>query len=166
MGCPVGLCCVPDRRVRMPSSSEAAQAERFQPLAGLAAYAIPGSGYLVLGETRRAVAVFIGIALLMTLGLLIGGLDVVDRVEDRWWFLPQAGGGPAVFAVDWLHQRLKADPTSGLVRSVGRVNEVGTLFVVMAGMVNAIAVIDCVWHAPRVRRRGGDRRVGRAVAGS
>ena len=34
-------------------------------------------------------------------------------------------------------------------QSIGRVNEVGSLFVALAGMLNLIVLLDVGWHAPR-----------------
>ena len=129
--------------------------ETFQPVAMVLAYLVPGAGYLWFGQRSRALYFFLGVAGLLVGGLLIGGLDVVDRDNDGWWFLVQAGAGPASFGLD----RIRAGMVGGaLVPSVGKVNEVGTLFVVMAGLLNLLAVIDCAWHAPR--GASGDRRGG------
>ncbi len=116
--------------------------ETFQPVAAALAYALPGLGYAWLGQYRRAALFAAAILALIAAGTLIGGLDVIDRTNDKWWFLPQAGAGPLVFVLDALRARLAT------TTSVARVNEVGTLYVVMAGMLNAIAVVDCLWHRP------------------
>jgi hypothetical protein len=131
-------------------------------------------------------------------GLLIGGVDVVDRQEDFVWFLGEALVGPAAFGVDAYHQHmLKAydpeklargilvkrsahpdetrivekrdvyDPALRTTRSmevptfrlqapgerppnsksVGRVNELGTLFCTITGMLNLICIIDALFRA-------------------
>lgn len=119
--------------------------ETFQPAAAVLALAFPGLGYLYLRQPTRALYLAVGVLGLVVLGAFIGGIDVVDRQADFWWFIPQAGIGPLAFFIDWLrHGPLAAD----IVPSISRVNEVGTLYVVMAGMTNAIAVIDCAWHEP------------------
>jgi hypothetical protein len=117
--------------------------EIFQPTAAVLALVFPGLGYLYLRQPTRAAYLALGVLGLVVAGIFIGGIDVVDRQADFWWFIPQAGIGPLAFFLDWLrHGPLAAS----LVPSVSRVNEVGTLYVVMAGMTNAIAVIDCAWH--------------------
>jgi hypothetical protein len=132
---------------RGPDAVTRSQPETFQPIAAALAFALPGLGYAWLGETRRALTFGAAVLALIAAGCLIGGLDVVDRVNDRWWFLPQAGAGPIVFVIDAVRARL------GAATSVARVNEVGTLYVVMAGMLNAIAVVDCLWRrAPAPER--------------
>ena len=140
--------------------------ETFQPVAAVLAYLIPGAGYLVLGQRTRALWVFVGVMGLILAGTLIGGIDVIDRHRDNpvdgdpWWFIPQAGAGPLIFAIDWVREtKLKEQITP----SIGRVNEVGTLYVVMAGMLNLIAVVDCAWHRPPPRRRPGATPAGGAA---
>lgn len=143
--------------------------ETFQPIAGALAVCVPGAGHLWLGRPRRALMIFLGVAWLFVGGLLIGGVDVVDREEDFWWFVGQAGVGPAAFGVNAWHQRLKADdPPVGAggewfehneparTRSLGHPNEIGALWATIAGMLNAIVVIDAFWNAPARRRRRGE----------
>lgn len=119
--------------------------EILQPTAAVLALAFPGLGYLYLRQPTRALYLAIGVLGLVVLGTFIGGIDVVDRRADFWWFIPQAGIGPLAFLIDWLRSGPLAP---SVVASISRVNEVGTLCVVMAGMTNAIAVIDCAWHEP------------------
>lgn len=79
--------------------------------AGLLAIAFPGAGHLYLRQTRRGVLAAVGVLGLFLGGMLIGGVDVIDRREDKWWFLGQAIVGPLAFAVDSYHQHaLKAYP--------------------------------------------------------
>lgn len=151
----------------------------FQPLAGVLAAVLPGLGHAFLGDPKRGLLVFAGVMGMFMGGLLIGGIDAVDRVEDKWWFVLQAGVGPTAFAVDAVHQNYfkvrevvngRERVRSGLPdpagnggeparnrKSLGRVNEAGALYAAMAGMLNAIAVIDALWH---VRRPRGARREG------
>lgn len=136
--------------------------EFFQPVAGILAIALPGLGYLWFGQKLRAVYVFVGVMGLFFCGILIGGIDVVDRKEDKWWFLLQSGVGPTALVVNHVHQTnfrtarghtMHPDPDrneGGLpprnLKSVGRVNEVGMLMAALAGMMNMIAIVDCCWH--------------------
>lgn len=151
---------------RLASSAPPAP-ERFEPVAGLLAIALPGAGHLYLGERRRAALIAGGILGLFVAGLLLGGIDVVDRREDRVWFLAQAMVGPIAFLADYVHQEhLKVKemgPGGRLVyrsatpqerrsggvyasRSVGRMNELGTLYTAIAGMLNLIAILDAMFH--------------------
>jgi len=144
--------------------------ERFNPIAGVLAYLLPGLGHWYLGEARRGVLIAVGVFWLFFGGVLIGGIDSVDRVEDKWWFVGQAGTGPVAFAVDLAHQtqfKLVDDngrpyspppgPDSRADKSIGHANEIGSLFGAIAGMLNIMCVIDALWR-PRPERRSGIRR--------
>ena len=159
----------------------------FQPVAGAMAAILPGLGYVWYADVKRAIYVGVGVLGLFLCGLLVAGIDAVDRAEDKWWFLLQAGVGPTAFVVDHFHQtqfktaaptgrRAMPPPVPGGAggrqanKSVGRVNEAGMLMAALAGMLNIIAVIDCAWHAPiNKRRRTSENvtlRVGAATTGS
>jgi hypothetical protein len=146
----------------------AAPDETLQPVAAVAAAALPGLGHMVLGEVRRGVLILVGVLGLFFGGMFIGGIDVIDRREDFWWFVGQAGVGPVAFGVDWAHQNMIKvedsaapggrrspwpDENPKARKSLGRLNELGALFATLAGLLNVIAIIDAAWHTPR--RRGG-----------
>ncbi|PHQ79196.1 MAG: hypothetical protein COB69_08420 [Phycisphaera sp.] len=122
----------------------------FRPVAGLAAFVLPGLGHVVLGLPRRGAMVALGVVGLFVTGLLIGGLDAVDSRDDRWWFMAQSLTGPMAFGVDWLHYWLRAE--GSVVQGVGRMNEIGMLSCALAGLMNLIAAIDALF--PPMRRRG------------
>ncbi len=153
--------------------------QEFQPVAGVLAVILPGLGHFYLGHIRRGLGVLGGVMGLFLGGMFIGGIDVIDRQEDKWWFVLQAGVGPIAFAVDAVHQKqfkipdvqggrvvrrtASPDPSDNPGdqparnrKSLGRVNEVGSLYIALAGMINAIAVIDALWNMPARRRREGD----------
>lgn len=77
-------------------------------LIAVAGWVLPGLAHALLGDRRRGAIV--GCALLSTFvtGLLIGGIDVVDRRHDVLWFT--VGGqcmiGPLAFGVDAIHNLL------------------------------------------------------------
>lgn len=95
--------------------------ERFQPVALLLAWIVPGLGHWYLGFKRRAWRITLGVVGLFMGGLLVGGIDSVDstlfykrllgpqnppeRVDgDMVWFLGAMFAGPGAFAVDLAHQ--------------------------------------------------------------
>lgn len=149
--------------------------EVLQPAAALLAWLLPGLGYVYLGDRRRAAAVGLSILGLFTGGVFIGGIDVVDRAEDKWWYVLQVLNGPVAIAADYAHQNYfkmsvtgfrggtqrvtppppapGSGPPPKYSKSLARVNEAGTLYTAMAGMLNLIAVLDCLWHRPPARRR-------------
>lgn len=102
----------------MPKTSE----DQMNLTAGILGLLFPGAGHLYLRQTRRGVLAAIGVLGLFLGGLLIGGIDVIDRKEDKWWFLGQALVGPLTFAVDYYHQNhLKAYPLDAAEVASGRV---------------------------------------------
>lgn len=127
------------------------QPDSFQPLAGILAILLPGLGYFALKQPKRALLTAIPILALILMGLLIGGLDVVNRADAYWWFLVQCGIGPLALLLNHLRESLAA--ANALSPALAKVNEVGTLCIVMAGMLNLIAIIDCFFHATTTERR-------------
>ncbi|MEM1424631.1 MAG: DUF6677 family protein [Planctomycetota bacterium] len=121
-----------------PAKTNSAPANGLDPGAGVLALLVPGMGYVVRSERGRAVRLVVGLGVLTVLGLLIGGLDAVDREKDFYWFWAQAGLGPLAWGLVWLRAGFGGAP------SIGWANEIGRLFVVLAGMCNAIAVLDCL----------------------
>ncbi|MHC4996569.1 MAG: DUF6677 family protein [Planctomycetota bacterium] len=118
------------------------------PIALTLAWVFPGLGHAYIGETQRAVTLAVTLVTLFTAGLLIGAIDVVDRQNDHLWFVGQAMFGPAAFAVDKtrasLEEKSYIDPTpqSPYHRCIGRVNEIGTLYTTLAGVLNLLAILD------------------------
>lgn len=156
----------------------------FEPVALLAGVVFPGAGHMARGEVKRGLAACSGVLGLFLGGMLIGGIDVVDRREDQFWFIGQALVGPLAFGVDYYHQNhLKVvdqrqgkpylrtayptegrDPKTGKpvlggtppnTKSVSKVNELGMLSCCLAGMLNLIVVIDAGWPTRRSRKGGG-----------
>ena len=163
-------------------------AERMpaRPEAAVLAWLVPGLGHLYVGHRRRGVLIMVATALLLAGGVLIGGPDVVDRRNDRLWFIAQSGCGPVVFALDALRERISpgqsydfsprartddrqryADEDPEMRRmlrraSIGHVNEIGTLYIALAGLMNLVVVLDFFnphrLPSPRERAaREGDR---------
>lgn len=112
----------------------------------------PGLGHISIGQKRRGLLVMFGVLFLVVVGILVGGIDAVDRVEDRLWFYAQGLCGPVVFAIDLLNQNyIKNLPPEKLLQATGlaRVNEMGTLFVALAGLMNLVVILDALHFAPR-----------------
>jgi hypothetical protein len=147
---------------------------QFNALAMVLAWVLPGLGHISLGDRRRGLLIMAGTLFLFFGGMLIGGLDVVDRRNDRLWFLAQAGCGPVAFVADFANARLlqsgrigtlyragssrSAKPPVSSFSGLSHVNEYGTLFGALAGMMNVIVIMDAATRAPRPFRV--DRRAG------
>ncbi len=144
----------------------------FDPIAGVLALALPGAGHLIQRKYKRAFYVAVGILGLYFGGLLIGGLSVVDRQsprsETRISFIAQAFVGPIAFATDYIHQSsfktlnrrvdARGNPLPPVIAppgqnrmdlSLGKVNEIGVLYTVIAGMLNFIVFLDALLPSAR-----------------
>jgi hypothetical protein len=141
------------------------------PLIALAGWIVPGAGYFLIGERRRAVVVAVTIVLLFLGGLLIGGIRVIDvpgfddtglarMRDDRWtlttapvaeiankpWYVPQIFAGPLTLGasrVSLSAARRGVDP------SHARLRDIGTLYTAVAGMLNLMVLIDAAHRAAR-----------------
>ncbi|MHC4415059.1 MAG: DUF6677 family protein [Planctomycetota bacterium] len=150
---------------------------QFTPYAAFLAWLWPGLGHVSLGHRRRGLLVMLGVLFLFLSGVLIGGIDAVDRKDDRLWFLAQALCGPIALAVDYVNQtQLKTLPDDWVDRymqddpeiisrlgrkSLGRVNEMGTLYSALAGLMNLVAILDALQRTPA---RSGQRQRRSAAA--
>jgi hypothetical protein len=167
----------PARAPNRQAEAEYSAPEQFEPVALVLAAVLPGLGHLYLGRRARAGLIAVGVLGLFFGGMLIGGISVIDRRDNPIWFAGQAMVGPIAFGVDHVHQTyfkvrdrgvlrsanpdeardpvtaapVHAGPGQGppYIKSLGRVNELGTLFATIAGMLNLIVVIDAAWHARR-----------------
>lgn len=130
----------------------------FNFLAPILAWVFPGLGHWVLGHRRRARLIATGICIMYVSGLLIGGLDVVDRRGDRLWYYGQFLAGPVTPIIDvWRARHFTPDTPEAKVNhafptpSFSHTNEIPTLFTTIAGMLNLLAILD-VLVLPRHRQ--------------
>mgnify|MGYP001589753273 CR=1 FL=1 len=138
----------------------------FDLVAGVAAFAFPGAGHLLAGQPKRAICIAIGVLSLFFGGLFIGGITIIDRQDNGWWFIAHGCVGPVAFGVDYVHQhkfrvpdpdkpkRFKTPPPGPgqtYVKSVGKSLDIGTLFSAVAGMLNHIVIIDAAFPTRRLK---------------
>jgi len=139
---------------------------QFTPLAAVLAWLLPGAGHLYLGERRRGWLIMGGVLSLFLGGVLIGGVDSVDSRQDRLWFCAQVLCGPIAVVTDIVNQTaLGPLPPDWLARyeagdadvrrrlrrkGLGHVNEMGTLYSALAGLMNLVAILDAL-HPPHKR---------------
>src|SRR3954464_7073400 len=122
------------------------------PIVALATWVVPGSGYWLIGQRSRALTVGITIVMLFIFGLLIGGMKVVEAppgvftnpsnaIAQKPWFVGQILAGPITLIASSIGQN------AGYFASHSRVNEIGTLYTAVAGMLNLLAIIDAAYRA-------------------
>lgn len=142
------------------------------PLVVLCGWALPGAGYWLAGERWRACVVGPTVLALFALGLLIGGVRVVDVPgydlggrkallgNDKWeltaqpvptvmgkpWFVAQALAGPAAFGAGrWSIHVARG----GWDKSHAKIYDVGTIYTAVAGLLNLYATLDAAGRANR-----------------
>ncbi|MSR29502.1 MAG: hypothetical protein EXS03_08020 [Phycisphaerales bacterium] len=124
-------------------------------------------GQILLGHRRRGVYAMTGVVGLFLGGIFVGGVDCVDRREDALWFYAQAGVGPIAFGADWVNSSLlktgrigelvdspppfmsrDAPPKVSTFKSVTPMNEIGTLYCALAGLMNIVVILDALKRRP------------------
>jgi len=125
---------------------------QFNPSAAVFAWLWPGAGHLSIGQRRRGFLLMFGVLFLFFTGLLVGGIDSVDRKTDFLWFLAQSVNGPIAFLADFINQNyLKTLPAEQQYATIGvnRPNEMGTLFIALSGLMNLVVILDALYYAPK-----------------
>ncbi|MFH1370805.1 MAG: DUF6677 family protein [Planctomycetota bacterium] len=109
-------------------------------LVGLAGWVVPGGGYFLLKETKRALIIFVMIALTFGLGVYIGSIGVVDPIGSRLWYFVQLMNSPLVAVIG----RMTA---GGGFPVYGRPNEMGQIYTSIAGLLNLLCIVNSVYLA-------------------
>jgi TM2 domain-containing membrane protein YozV len=155
----------------------------IQPVAAIAGWVFPGLGHIVSGNGRRGIAAMVGVLFLFLCGIVVGGVDCVDRKEDKLWFIGQAGCGPVTFVADWANQAflksgssapmiplppsvLNPTPQASAFKGLAHANEFGTFFVFVAGLMNVCVILDALVREPRSDRATGRRSQDKTAGGS
>jgi hypothetical protein len=154
------------------------------PLVALAGWLVPGSGYWLIGQRARAVIICAAIVMLYVMGLLIGGVRVIEvpgydtqtgrqirvghrgRVypndreyaQARWVLL--ARPLPEIANKPWFAAQVLAGPISlasaaasnhyarlSVPRVHAPLDNIGTLYAAVAGMLNLFVIIDSTYRA-------------------
>lgn len=157
------------------SPEPASRPHRINLAAPILAWLLPGLGHWSLGYRRRGIRIGVGILSIYVLGLLIGGLYVIDSKNARWWYYGQCLAGPATPIIHyWLvagHEPPDVPPDSAsadtgrlyVTPSFSHVNEVGTLYTTIAGMLNLVALFDVLYLAPARKPIDGSSPEGRRI---
>lgn len=135
-----------------PTQTHPAHGPVFSPTAAVLAWLWPGLGHMRHGERKRGGLIMFGVLFLFFCGLLVGGFDAVDRRDDRLWFIAQAFCGPIAFGADAVNQNyIKQLPDERRIHTTGlaRVNEMGTLIIALAGLMNLVVVLDAMHFHPK-----------------
>lgn len=110
-------------------------------MVGMAAWAVPGAGHLLIREGRRAVIIFITVLGLFLTGLYIGSLGVLEPIQTAWYiFVGQMLATPAVGILTDFAQK------GGYV-SYGRPADIGLIYTIIAGLLNLLCISNAMYLA-------------------
>ncbi len=106
------------------------------------AWVVPGAGHLLLGRKGRAALIFVTVAACFAVGLLMRGPffeltsagDLLSRLVQYGGFVGDLATGVLYFAAAWLGY---APP-----QTAGHNADYGSKFLVCAGLLNILAMVD------------------------
>jgi hypothetical protein len=117
----------------------------------LAAWCVPGGGYFILGEKKRAAIIFAAVTATFCLGLYVGSIGVIDPVAAKPWYVAQMLNSPLVAVIG----RVTA---AGSFAVYGKPNEIGQIYTSISGLLNCLCIVRSAHLAhDRNRRTGGGR---------
>lgn len=107
-------------------------------LVAVLAWLIPGAGHFYLGKRTRGAVIFVSICTTFLLGLILGGIEVIDPQgtfgAKAWFFAQILAGFPAILA------SLAQNPN--LPMGYGRGVDLGQVYAGVAGLLNLLCVVD------------------------
>jgi hypothetical protein len=115
----------------------------------IAAWLLPGAGHLLLGRRGRAALVFISVASCFGVGLLMhgpffeptSGGDLLSRLIQYGGFIGDLANGSFYVLAAWLGY--------GPPQTAGHNADYGSKFLVCAGLLNILAIVDAYEIATR-----------------
>ena len=122
----------------------------FLSIVGLLSWLIPGAGYFLLKEKKRAIIIFVTIVLTFCTGLYVGSIGVIDPVGARPWYAAQIMNSPMVVLLGHL-------TAGGGYPVYGKPNEIGQIYTSIAGLLNLLCIVNAVYlaHLRRAETNGG-----------
>lgn len=105
---------------------------------------IPGAGYWLIREKKRAIILCVAILLIFFLGLYVGSIGVIDPVKAKPWYAAQILNSPVVFI-------LGHHTAAGGFDVYGKPCEIGQIYTATSGLLNLLCVINCVYLAYQLK---------------
>jgi hypothetical protein len=117
----------------------------------IAAWLIPGAGHFILRKTGRGTLIFLSVALMFLFGLFMrgmmftpeGGADYLTSLINYGGFICNLAAG-ALYILAAMFGYVQPD-------APGDVHDYGTKFLVTAGLLNILAMVD-VWEIARGKK--------------
>jgi len=116
---------------------------------GLLSWLIPGAGYYLLNEKRRAIIVFVTISLTFCTGLYIGSIGVIDPIGAKPWYIAQMMNTPLVAFIG-------KTTSTGTYPVYGKPSEIGQIYTCVSGLLNLLCIVNAVYfaHLRKIERAG------------
>lgn len=146
------------------------------PIVAALGWLLPGLGYWMIGQRRRALLAGATIIILFVMGLLISGVRCIDvpgygpqgqllyastgpggsslvitsspfkAVLDKPWYIPQFLAGPLTIVSSFW----SVGVSGTYPKATARMFEIGTLYTAIAGMLNLLIMIDSAHRASKI----------------
>lgn len=124
-------------------------------VAGLVGWLVPGAGHWFVGERNRAVILMVVIAVTFWTGVAVGGVrNTVNPSQRSLWFAGQVCAGSHAFVAVGLGRLVSSPRESGVlpneVVAFGRAEDIAVVYTTIAGMLNAIMILDVLVRAEKL----------------
>ncbi len=120
-------------------------------IVGLLSWLIPGAGYYVLEEKKRAIIIFVSVCLTLCIGLYVGSIGVIDfqGTSPSYVKAAQFMNPPIVLLIS--HRT-----AGGTYPVYGWPNEIGQIYTMVSGLLNLLCIINAVSLAHLGKIRTGE----------
>lgn len=102
--------------------------------AAILGWVIPGGGYAVLKDYKRAAVIFIAISGMFLTGLYVGSIASIDVISAKPWYYAQILFSPVV-------ELIARTTAKGEMHVYGKPAEIGQLYTSLAGMLNLVCIV-------------------------
>jgi hypothetical protein len=108
-------------------------------IVGLLSWLLPGAGYFVLEEKKRAIIIFVTIGLTLCMGLYVGSIGVIDLAGQAPSYVKAAQVmNPPIVLV------LSHRTAGGGYPVYGWPNEIGQIYTMVSGLLNLLCIVNAV----------------------
>ena len=114
---------------------------------GLAAWAVPGAGHLLIKERRCAAIIFVTVTATFLAGLYVGSIGVIDPIGAKPWYMAQMLASPAVGLLGHVTETAVTEGGQRKYVSYGRCSDVGQIYTSVAGLLNLLCILSAVYMA-------------------
>ncbi len=108
-------------------------------IVALLGWLLPGAGYFMLEEKRRAVIILVTLTLTFCIGLYIGSIGVIDLVGPAPSYVKaaQVMNSPIVFL-------LSHHTAGGRYPVYGWPGEIGQIYTMVSGLLNLLCIVNSI----------------------